>query len=114
MPICDPIITVVEHSDGGLMFVDAEASACKPQPVLCPVSYDGGATPCPFQLGRLTYDTAGSTVDVSAPGYEHVDVSGVAAGTLFSCIPPLLSPSHSSVKLIPLPPDAGSTADGSF
>jgi hypothetical protein len=108
-PICDPTFAIIVPTDGGSMSEDAGGYPCTPSTYDCPVFHDGGAT-CPFELTALAQDSTGSTVEVSAPGYEPREVSGVAGGTS-GCIPPFITPSHLDVKLVPLPSDAGTTSD---
>jgi hypothetical protein len=109
-PICDPSFAVLVQADAGSVFDDVAASACTPGSYDCPMTYDGGATPCPFYLrGGLGYSTE-ATVDVRAPGYEHGEVSGVSVRRS-GCVPPFFPASHLNVNLIPLPRDAGAAAD---
>jgi hypothetical protein len=106
-PVCDATFSIVAQTDAGWMLTDAFASPCSPY--TCPVSYDdAGAMLCPFYLAGLGYNTSGVTVDVSAPGYKHTDVPGVAAGRS-GCVPPFFPASHLDVNLIALSPDASAT-----
>jgi hypothetical protein len=109
-PICDPTFAILVQRDAGSSFVDASASACTPGSFYCPMTYDGGVTPCPFYLeDNLGYSTD-ATVDVRAPGYEHAEVSGVSVGRA-GCVPPFFPASDLNVNLSRLPPDAGAAAD---
>jgi len=108
MPICDPTFTILGQADGGTISVDAHASECTPSPATCPVTYDGGATPCPFALEALNGNTTGFTVAVGAPGYKQTQVPDVA-GNQRQCGTPYTP--RFDVYLTPLPLDAGSTTD---
>jgi hypothetical protein len=109
-PICDPTFAIVVQTDAGSSFVDASASACTPGSYFCPMTYDGGATPCPFYLEDSLGYGMDATVDVRAPGYEHTEVSGVSVGRA-GCVPPFFPASDLNVNLSRLPPDAGAVAD---
>jgi hypothetical protein len=111
-PICDPTFTIVAQTDGGSMFDDALASSCTPSSYNCSVSYDGGATLCPFYLAGLGY-SMDATVDVWAPGYQHTAVPGVSVGRS-GCVPPFFPSSHLNVNLSRLPADAGAAGDASL
>jgi hypothetical protein len=107
-PICDPTFKIVEQTDAGSILGDLSASACTPGSYECQVSYDGGATLCPFRL-LLGYDM-NDTIDVWAPGYEQTEVFGVSVGRS-GCLPPFFPSSHLNVSLAPLPRDADAAAD---
>jgi hypothetical protein len=109
-PVCDPTFAILVQADGGSMSEDAFGYPCTPSSYDCPAFHDGGAT-CPFKLLALDQDLTGSTVEVSAPGYETREVSDVAGGSRSGCGLFFDAPSYLDVKLVPLPSDAGTTSD---
>lgn len=106
-PICDPTFAVELDGSTSVQVVGYRCLAANS--IGCPAipTTDGQPQPCVFIVYGLHQTGHSDTLAVGAPGYLTTQVANVAGGQAATCGFPYVAPSQLTVKLSPVPSDAG-------